>query len=210
MFWFFGPEACRILSPWLGIKPSPIASEGEVFLTTGLPEKSPLITYLLIKVVQGDQKPSGGYREEGILKWVFMLLLLLSRFSHVRLVQPHRWQPTRMPHPWDSPVKNTGVGCHFLLQCMKVKSESEVAQSCPTLSDPMDCSLPGSSIHGIFQARVFIETDFYWLIPSVTCMCILYIFLIYILYIYIISILSIDITYTFTQLWIPIGFWILP
>ena len=59
-----------------------------------------------------------------------------------------------MPHPWDSPGKNTGVGCHFLLQCMKVKSESEVAQSCPALSDPMDCSLPGSSIHGIFQTRV--------------------------------------------------------
>ena len=57
------------------------------------------------------------------------------------------------PHPWDSPGKNTGVGCHFLLQCMKVKRESEVAQSCPTLSDPMDCSLPGSSIHGILQAR---------------------------------------------------------
>ena len=69
-------------------------------------------------------------------------------------VQPHRQQPTRLPHPWDSPGKNTGVGCHFLLQCMKVKSESEVAQSCPTLSDPMDCSSPGSSIHGIFQARV--------------------------------------------------------
>ena len=56
--------------------------------------------------------------------------------------------------PWDSPGKNTGVGCHFLLQCMKVKSESEVAQSCPTLRDPMDCSPPGSSVHGIFQARV--------------------------------------------------------
>ena len=56
------------------------------------------------------------------------------------------------PHPWDSPGKNTGVGCHFLLQCMKVKSESEVTQSCPTLSDPMDCSAPGSSAHGIFQA----------------------------------------------------------
>ena len=69
-------------------------------------------------------------------------------------VQPHRQQPTRLPHPWDSPGKNTGVGCHFLLQCMKVKSESEVAQSCLTLSDPMDCSLPGSSVHGIFQARV--------------------------------------------------------
>ena len=69
-------------------------------------------------------------------------------------VQPHRWQPTRLLHPWDSPGKNTGVGCHFLLQCMKVKSESEVAQWCPTPSDPMDCSLPGSSVHGIFQARV--------------------------------------------------------
>ena len=68
-------------------------------------------------------------------------------------VQPHRRQPTRLPHPWDSPGKNTGVGCHFLLQCMKLKSESEVAQSCPTLSDPMDYSLPGSSVHGIFQAR---------------------------------------------------------
>ena len=69
-------------------------------------------------------------------------------------VQPHRRQPTRLPHPWDSPGKNIGVGCHFLLQCMKVKSESEVAQSCPTLSDPMDYGLPGSSVHGIFQARV--------------------------------------------------------
>ena len=69
-------------------------------------------------------------------------------------VRPHRRQPNRLPHPWDSPVKNTGVGCHFLLQCMKVKSEREVAQSYPTLSDPMDCSLTGSSIHGIFQARV--------------------------------------------------------
>ena len=69
-------------------------------------------------------------------------------------MQPHRRQPTGLPHPWDSPGKNTGVGCHFLLQCMKVKSESEVAQLCPTLSDPMDCSLPGSSVQGIFQARV--------------------------------------------------------
>ena len=69
-------------------------------------------------------------------------------------VRPPRQQPTRLPHPWDSPGKNTGVGCHFLLQCMKAKSESEVAQSCLTPSDPMDCSLLGSSIHGIFQARV--------------------------------------------------------
>ena len=69
-------------------------------------------------------------------------------------VRPHRQQPTRLLHPWDSPSKNTGVGCHFLLQCMKVKSESEVAQSCLTLCEPMDCGLPGSSVHGIFQARV--------------------------------------------------------
>ena len=69
-------------------------------------------------------------------------------------VQPHRRQPTRLPRPWASPGMNTGVGCHFLLQCMKVKSESEVAQWCPTLCDPMDCSPPSSSIHGIFQARV--------------------------------------------------------
>ena len=69
-------------------------------------------------------------------------------------VRPHRRQPTRLPCPWGSPGKNTGVGCHFLLQCMKVKSESAVTQSCPTLSEPMDCSPPGSSVHGIFQARV--------------------------------------------------------
>ena len=69
-------------------------------------------------------------------------------------VRPYRQQPTRLPCPWDSPGENTGVGCHFLLQCMKVKSENEVAQSYATLSDPMDCSLPGSSVHGILQARV--------------------------------------------------------
>ena len=69
-------------------------------------------------------------------------------------VRPHRQQPTRLPRPWDSSGKNTGVGCHFLLQCMKVKSESKVAQSYPTLSDPVNCSPPGSSVHGIFQARV--------------------------------------------------------
>ena len=69
-------------------------------------------------------------------------------------VGPHRRQPTRLPRPWDSPGKNTGVGCHFLLQCIKVKREREVAQSCPTLSDPMERSLPGSSIHGIFQTRI--------------------------------------------------------
>ena len=69
-------------------------------------------------------------------------------------LRPHRRQPTRLPRPWDSPGKNTGVGCHFPLQCMKVKSESEVVQSCLTLIDPMDCSPPGSSVHGILQAGV--------------------------------------------------------
>ena len=89
------------------------------------------------------------------MKYVCLsMLLLLSRFSHVPLCATPETAATRLPRPWDSPGKNTGVGCHLPLQCMKVKSESEVAQSCPTLSDPMDCSLPGSSIHGIFQARV--------------------------------------------------------
>ena len=81
--------------------------------------------------------------------------MLLSHFSLSDSVRPpHRRQPTRLPCPWDSPGKNTGVGCHFLLQCMKVKSEREVAQSCPTLRNPKDCRPPGPSIHGIFQARV--------------------------------------------------------
>ena len=83
--------------------------------------------------------------------WVLLRLLSPSVVSDP--VRPHRQQPTRLPRPWDSPGRNTGVGCHFLLQRMKVKRESEVAQSCLTLSDPMDCSLPGSSVHGIFLAR---------------------------------------------------------
>ena len=82
-----------------------------------------------------------------------LLLLLLSHFSHVRLRVIPWTAAHQAPYPWDSPGKNTGAGCHFLLQCVKEKSESEVAQSCPTLGDPMDRSLPGSSIHGIFQAR---------------------------------------------------------
>ena len=77
-------------------------------------------------------------------------------------VWPHRRQPTRLCSPWDSPGKNTGVGCYFLLQCMKVKSESEVAQSCLTLAHPMDCSPPGSSIHGIFQAKVLEWGAIFW------------------------------------------------
>ena len=69
-------------------------------------------------------------------------------------LRPHRWQPTRFPHSWDSPGMNTGVGCHFLLHCMKVESESEIAQSCPTPRNSIDCSPPGFSVHGILQARV--------------------------------------------------------
>ena len=72
-------------------------------------------------------------------------------------VQPHRGQPARLPRPWDSPGKNIGVGCHFLLQCMKVKSQSEVTQLCLTLSDPMDCSLPGSSAHGIWFRLAYLK-----------------------------------------------------
>ena len=79
-----------------------------------------------------------------------LLLLLLSHLSRVQLCVTPRWQPINSRRPWNSPGKNTGVGCHFLLQCKQVKSESEVAQ----FIDPMDCSLPGSSVHGIFQARV--------------------------------------------------------
>ena len=94
------------------------------------------------------------------LSALFSMVRLLPTAAAAKSLQlcltlcDHRRQPTRLPRPWDSPGKNTGVGCHFLLQCMKGKSESEVAQSCLTVSDPMDCSLPGSSIHGIFQARV--------------------------------------------------------
>ena len=90
---------------------------------------------------------------------------------------PHRRQPTRPRRPWDSPGKNAGVGCHFLLQFMKVKREGEVTQSCPTLSDPMDCSLPGSSVQGIFQARVLEWVAIAFsasvpLFPNICCYCI--------------------------------------
>ena len=90
-------------------------------------------------------------------------------------VQLHRQQPTRLPRPWHSPGKNNGVGCHFLLQCMKVKIESEFAQLCPTPSDPMYFSLPGSSVHEILQARVlewgaiaFSDTSLWWTPNPVT------------------------------------------
>ena len=93
-------------------------------------------------------------RHKSLCSWLFILCCCWVTSVVSDSVWPHRQEPTRLPRPWDSPGKNTGVGCHFLLQCRKVKSESEVAQSCPTLSDPMDCSLPSSSAHGIFQARV--------------------------------------------------------
>ena len=82
---------------------------------------------------------------------MLLLLLLLSCFSHVRLCVTPETAAHQIPGTLQA---RSGVGCHFLLQCMKVKSESEVAQSCPTPSDPMDCSPPGSCVHGIFQARV--------------------------------------------------------
>ena len=90
----------------------------------------------------------------GCLKLCSLAAAAAKSLQSCPTLRSHRRKPTRLPHPWDSPGKNTGVGCHFLLQCMKVKSEREVAQSCPTLSNPMDYSLPGSSIHGVFQARV--------------------------------------------------------
>ena len=104
--------------------------------------------------------------------WRAAILLLLSRFSHVRLCATPEMTAHQAPRPWDSPGKNTGVGCHFLLQCIKVKSESDVAQSCPTLHYPMDCSPPGSSIHGIFQARA-LEWGCHRLLRPV-CIVILY------------------------------------
>ena len=101
---------------------------------------------------------------------ILVIHMLPSRFSRVRLCVTPQTEAHQLPHPWDSPGKNTGVGCHFLLQCIKVESESEVIQSCLTLSDPMDCSPPGSSIHGIFWATVLewgaIAFSSYTYIPS--------------------------------------------
>ena len=99
-----------------------------------------------------------------------ILLLLLSRFSCVWLYRPHRRQPTRLPRPWDSPGKNTGGGCHFLLQCMKVKSESEVAQLCLTLSNPMDCSLPSPPSMGFSRQEYWSGVPLPFLILSWTAL----------------------------------------
>ena len=106
-----------------------------------------------VKMTLTNYKTRASYlstQDASFTEWVYTAAKLLLSHS----VWPHRQQPTRLPHPWDSPGKNTGVGCHFLLRCMKVKSEREVTRSCPTFGDPMDCNLPGSSVHGIFQARV--------------------------------------------------------
>ena len=96
-----------------------------------------------------------GVQEIHVFNWAYCLLavLCLVTQSCLTLCDPTDCGPPGSSVHWDSPGKNPGVGCHFLLQCMKVKSQSEVAQSCPTPSDPMDCSLPGSSVHGIFQAK---------------------------------------------------------
>ena len=98
--------------------------------------------------------PNPGIKPRSPMLWADSLPSEPTGYMYISdSVQPHRWQPTRLPHPWDSPGKNTGVGCHFLLQSKKVKSESEVTQSCPTPSDPVDCSPPGSLVHGTLQAR---------------------------------------------------------
>ena len=117
--------------------------------------------YLISKIYDfGETRWFGSGKNQNTLNtlkmyWQFCLCCCCQVTSVVSdSVWPHRRQPTRLPRAWDSPGKDVGMGCHFLLQCRKVKSESEVAQSCPILSDPMNCSLPGSSIHGIFQARV--------------------------------------------------------
>ena len=137
------PPPGNLSSP--GIKPVSLESPavaGKFFTTSATWEAhKSLQSALIVEVI----------REKSLLPAKAAAKLLQSCPT---LVRPHRRQPTRLLHPWDSPGKNTGVGCHFLLQYMKVKSESEVTQSCPTLCDPMDCSPPGSSVHGIFQARV--------------------------------------------------------
>ena len=116
---------------------------------SGLPLPSPNMYLHMAVYPDHSLMFKNAYNLQTLVHKLCMLLLLLSHFIRVDSVRPHRWQPTSLLCPWDSPGKNTGVGCHFLLQCMKVKSKIEVVQSCLTLSDPMDCSLPGSSVHGI-------------------------------------------------------------
>ena len=107
-----------------------------------------------LKVVKLRRKQTKKTKESRVLNEAAAPAAAKSLQSCPTLCDPIDSSPPGSPHRWDSPGKNTGVGSHFLLQCMKLKSESEVAQSCLTLSDPMDCSLPGSPIPGILQARV--------------------------------------------------------
>ena len=123
------PETEARLSVGFLVEMSSVASCEKIAFSRGRPSDSEVISQALKSSV-------------GCCCWVTSVVSAS--------VRPHRRQPTRLPRPWDSPGKSTWVGCHFLLQCMKVKSKSEVAQSCPTLSDLMDCSLAGSSVHGIF------------------------------------------------------------
>ena len=116
---------------------------------SGLPLPSPNMYLHMAIYPDHSLMFKNAYNLQTLVHKLYMLLLLLSHFSCFNSEQPHRGQPTRLLCPWDSPGKNTGVGCHFLLQCIKVKSKTEVVQSCLTLSDPMDCSPPGSSVHGI-------------------------------------------------------------
>ena len=125
------------------IPPSPSPTESQRLFYTSVS--------LLLSHIQGYRYHLSKFHIYALL---LLLLLLLSCSVVSDSAEPQIWQPIRLPCPWDSPGKNTGVGCHFLLQCMKVKSESEVVLSCPPPSDPVDCSPPGSSVHGIFQARI--------------------------------------------------------
>ena len=121
-------------------------------------EYSGLISFRIdwfdLLAVQGAPKSLQYHSSKASVLWCSAAAAAKSLQSCPTLCDPVDGSPLGSPCPWDSPGKNTGVGCHCLLQRMKLKSESEATQSCLTPSDPMDCSLPGSSIHGIFQARV--------------------------------------------------------
>ena len=119
---------------------------------------TPVLTAVLFVTAKTWKQPKCPSTEEWVSMWHVDTREPSVQFSSVAQSCPTLCDPIDGSppdsHPWDSPGKNTGVGCHFLLQCTKVKSESEFAQSCPTPSDPMDCRPPGSSVHGVFQARV--------------------------------------------------------
>ena len=153
--WLSGPGARGILL-WEGTRIKPVYSSlAGGFLTTGPPKsrKAFFKVCTVIHVVVYILNPNYDFCGVVLFPEVTAAAAKLLQSCPTRC-DPIDCSPPGSPSPWDSPGKNTGVGCHFLLQCMKVRSESEVAQSCLTLSDPMDCSPPGSSVHGIFQARV--------------------------------------------------------